>query len=250
MNPTPGSDIWRHPAAPPGLAEDEVHVWRVPVTRAALDMVQPAAVLSDDERSRAATIRHDDDCLRFVLCRTACRLLLSRYMDRRPSAVRLTYSPWGKPMPASEGRWSFNVSHSGGWGLIAVARGRQVGVDIERIGHRPHLAAARRYLSWADQAALRRLPPALRCSALLTMWVRQEAKLKADGRGWSLRDIDGDGWTCRDLSPAPNYVAAVAAAGDDWRVSCWTWPWSATAAPTAPAGGLVLADRFSGSVRG
>jgi 4'-phosphopantetheinyl transferase len=31
-------------------------------------------------------------------------------------------------------------------------------------------------------------------------------------------------WRLHSLTPLPDYVGAVLAAGHDWRVRCWQWP--------------------------
>jgi amino acid adenylation domain-containing protein len=138
-------------------------------------------------------------------------------------------------------RW-FNLSHSDGWALVAVARGREVGVDVERC--RAELAAgiAERFFAPDEVAALAAQPPPRRAAMFFTLWTLKEAYAKARGAGLGrpldrfsvrvddrgrvrLRDRDDATarWSLRTLAPGAGYAGAVAAAGAGWRLRCWTW---------------------------
>src|SRR3954463_3524068 len=111
------------------LGPGESHVWSV-----ALD-AQPASVgaaLSEDELLRAARFKVEDGRRNFVATRGALRILLGRYLDEDPAAIRFTASKNGKPGLVHPSMPLFNVSHSGDAGLIAIARA-DVGVDIEEV---------------------------------------------------------------------------------------------------------------------
>src|SRR5207245_3486469 len=78
----------------------------------------------------------------------------------------------------------FNGSHSHGLALLAFARGRHLGVDVELI--RPEFAVdeiADRYFSPEEAMELRGLPPSLRAEAFFLCWTRKEAYIKARGEG-------------------------------------------------------------------
>lgn len=134
------------------------------------------------------------------------------------------------PWNASDLR--FNVSRSGGLGLLAVVPGVEVGVDVERVRPFPELErVASRFFSPGEVGRLRRLPPSLRVDAFYRVWTRKEAFLKARGEGLTrplasfevsvepgraprILRIDGpdepDRWILLHLAPAPGYVGAVA----------------------------------------
>jgi 4'-phosphopantetheinyl transferase len=90
---------------------------------------------------------------------------------------------FGKPLlPAPFDHVGFNPSDSGGWFLIGLAHGAQIGVDLELRRPRPTaLAIARRHfpaaeVDWlAGQADLDH--------AFLRLWTLKEALFKAIGRG-------------------------------------------------------------------
>src|SRR3990172_3328592 len=132
------------PLLPPG----EVHVWR-----AALD-VDPAPesrlrkTLSEAECSRADAFNFPVDRRSAIAAQGILRALLSRYLRVDPGTIRLRRGPSGKPQ-LDEG-WDsrplrFNISHSHGLCLYAIALDRQVGIDIE------HVRALDTYLQVAER---------------------------------------------------------------------------------------------------
>jgi 4'-phosphopantetheinyl transferase len=118
----------------------------------------------------------------------------------------------------------FNVSHSHGMGLIAIARGRKVGCDIERI--EPRFADEQipeRFFSPREVAALRALPESEQCEAFFRCWTRKEAFIKACGMGVSMAldsfDVTlgesaallrgAEGWIVRAVEAPEGYAAAI-----------------------------------------
>ncbi len=92
----------------------------------------------------------------------------------------------GKPGLAVEpGRLAFNLSHSGGLALVAVAPGGlDVGVDVERIKVRRDLARlAARFLPQADALAVAAVPPDAQPGVFYPAWTRHEARVKCTGVG-------------------------------------------------------------------
>ena len=94
------------------------------------------SILDDDERARAARFVFPHDGRRYVAAHAALRLVLAHYLDEDPRRLRFERGTHGKPRLAcrTAGDYEINLSHSGGRALIAVARAREVGVDIEVTG--------------------------------------------------------------------------------------------------------------------
>ncbi len=211
-----------------GPGENQVQVWQVDVEAAACERLWP--VLTEAERARARAFHFPDDRRRFTVARGVLRLLLGRCLDRDPAGVPLATGPHGKPHLAGHAL-HFNVAHSHGVALIALASDRRVGVDVERIRHDLDvLGLAARAFAPPEAAALRALPPRDRTGAFFACWARKEAYVKATGLGLSL-PLDAftvplapdAGWSVRDLAAAPGYAAAVAAEGHGWRLACRRW---------------------------
>ena len=116
--------------------------------------------------------------------RAALRGILAGYLGE--SDPQLVAAPSGKPgLATAPERLSFNLSHSGGLALIAVAPGDvEVGVDVERIRPRRDLARlAARWLPAADATAVVAAPPEEREAAFYAAWTRHEARVKCTGAG-------------------------------------------------------------------
>lgn len=185
----PNLALMRDAPTVPRLDDHAIHIWRVPV----------------DGGSRRAA-------------RVALLALLSAYLDRTVDGSEIELSPTGKPELAA-GLPRFNISHSGELALIAFATRAELGIDIERPSIRPRTQLADRICSAAEREWLAR--QADPDSALLRLWVRKEATVKAAGTGIvgmePLRALDvlgdmapGD-WRLHDLpAPAPGYRAAIA----------------------------------------
>ena len=206
--------------------------------------------LAADERQRAERYIFQKDRTHFVVARGLLRVLLGCYLRQEPLHLRFIYGPHGKPALATDTggvALRFNVSHSHGLALYAITRGREVGVDAERI--RPAVVqekVAERFFSPREVAVLRALPTPLQARAFFACWTRKEAYIKATGDGLTLPldqfDVslapgepaallrtawdpkEAAHWALQDLAPAPGYRAAVAVAGHAWRLTCWDEP--------------------------
>jgi 4'-phosphopantetheinyl transferase len=118
----------------------------------------------------------------------------------------------GKPRLAVEpGRLAFNLSHSGGLALVALAPGGvDIGVDIERIKERRDLARlAARWLPAADALAVAAVPPAEQAAVFYPAWTRHEARVKCTGVGLAGQP-PGREVIAFDVPVDEGYAAAVA----------------------------------------
>ncbi len=229
------------------LANDEVQVWRAALDLAPHRLAQLNRMLTPDERERAARFRFARDRLRFVAARGVLRELLARCLGCEASALRFSYGPRGKPaLAGSPGNGlRFNVSHSAGTALFALALGREVGVDLEALQQNTaHADIAGRFFSQHERDALDALPGAARPLAFLRCWTRKEAFIKATGDGLSFPldrfDVALDErhsallavhdepqaterWLLRDLPAGYGFVAALAAERRDWRLRMFNY---------------------------
>lgn len=147
-------------------------------------------MLSPEERARAARFHSPEHGARFVVAHARLRQLLAPLLDIAPSRIQFSAGEHGKPLlagTAARSELHFNLSHSGAYGLIGWAHGREIGVDVEV--WRPtsdEAALVRRYFSPSEIAAYEALPPALRTEGFFNCWTRKEAYIKAVGRGLGL----------------------------------------------------------------
>jgi 4'-phosphopantetheinyl transferase len=146
------------------------------------------ALLDDEERARAARYQAAEPRRQLVITRGALRLLLAHHLDRPVQALAFAAGPHGKPFAMVDGapvRVEFNVSHSAGRGLIAIAR-EPVGVDIEFLGREANFdLVAKGVLTAAEQAALQQRTGAERTKLFYRLWTQKEALIKATGMGFA-----------------------------------------------------------------
>ncbi|HSU14482.1 4'-phosphopantetheinyl transferase family protein [Longimicrobium sp.] len=249
------------PAPPrPALAADEVHVWRASLAATPDELARYHAVLSADERERAARFRFEVHRDRFIAGRGIQRQVLARYLGADPAALRYRLAEHGKPAldgPEAAGGLRFNVSNSGDGLLIALALGRELGVDLEAVlpvGDRD--AVARRFFSVPENQVYDSIPDEARDLAFFTCWTRKEAYIKAIGEGLTMPldrfDVtlrpgepahllctrgtpdEAARWTLRELDPGPGWLGALAVEGGGWSLRLFDWD---------PARPLVVSER-------
>ncbi len=205
----------------PALSHDEIHVWHQSLARGSAEVATFASLLSADELQRAGRFRFDKDRNGYIVSRGTLRTLLGHYLDVSPLELRFAYSEYGRPSlvaEASSGMLDFNVSHSGEIALFAFARGREIGIDVERVRRNfGTCEIAERFFSAAERAALQELPQEQRHQAFFRCWTRKEAFIKAIGEGLS-HPLDQF-----DVSLAPEVPAALLATRPDAQeVARWT----------------------------
>ena len=232
------------------LPVDEVHVWTA--SRDAPGEVVEAMreILSDEERRRADRFAFAHDRTRFAVGRGLLRVLLGRYLDRAPESLRFTANAHGKPELVAECNLDppiqFNLAHSGSWVLYALTRGREIGVDIERI--RPEFggfALAERFFAGSEVDCLRSLDESDRALAFFHGWARKESFIKAKGKGLALPldqfDVElhpahpagllatrpdaeeASRWSLVEIPTEPGFVAALCVEGSGWTLRRERW---------------------------
>jgi 4'-phosphopantetheinyl transferase len=149
--------------------------------------------------------------------RRAVRGRLADYLGVTAGAVEVTYGSHGQPRLANAGGLTFSASHSGRVGLLAVTRGREIGVDVERVEPARALGPIADHHFAVDEAAeLRALPDDRRIERFFELWTGKEAYAKALGVGFAMplaRLRAPGGWSLHALDPVPGYAGAVCVRG-------------------------------------
>ncbi|MGC3976306.1 MAG: 4'-phosphopantetheinyl transferase superfamily protein [Nitrospira sp.] len=226
----------------PHLDLTSVHVWFCELTRYAGLQESFAAQLSGEERARAARFAFERDRQRFVLSHGLLRQLLSRYTHTQAGEIQFVTGRHGKPALAapsvSSDNLQFSLSHSGEYALVAVARGREIGVDVEVLN--TNLACvklAERFFAPPEAQAIAKLCGEAQQRLFYRLWTAKEAYLKGRGVGLSLglerceMVFDGESpharvrpadsgtfdqaWQIQSLSLPDGLAGAVAVAGGD-----------------------------------
>ena len=143
--------------------------------------------LDDEERERWERYPYAGPRRQFLLCRAALRAVLCAELDCRNEQLAFPTTEDGKPWATLDGTpapISFSVSHSGFHGLIALAPGGRLGVDVEELAPRRNLELLMDgILNEEEKAeiASQRGPEQLRL--FFRLWTMKEALLKAHGTG-------------------------------------------------------------------
>lgn len=242
-------DGWSPGPAAPRLTGGEVHVWRASLAASAGELGRLHALLSEEEQLRAARFKFEVHRGRFIAGRGIQRLLLARYLDVDPAAIRYRHAAHGKPAldgPGAESGIRFNVSNSDDGLLIALVRDREVGIDLEPV-HRvvDRDAVARRFFSVPENQVYDTIPEEQRDAAFFTCWTRKEAYIKAVGEGLSMPldcfDVtlrpgeparllatrgdpaQAERWTIRELDPGPGWLGAIVVEGPPFELRLFDW---------------------------
>ena len=136
-----------------------------------------------DEARIARFLKAEDRDSRRAAWRLA-RTLLGAALERGPREIAIIRDGRGRPHVEHGGDIDFNVSHSGAWVAVGLARAARIGVDVERqrtLTDWRSLVPG--FLDASSAAAWARLPPAAQVSAALSVWCRKEALVKATGEG-------------------------------------------------------------------
>ncbi len=171
-------------------SESHVDVWSIYLVAKPEGVEKLRTTLSHEEDAHGARFRKREDRVRYIIAHGALRQVLESYTGISAAELRFERGIGGKPFLAvpDDAPLNFNLSHSGDRALIAVAKGRPVGVDIERID--PDVDAvgiAARFFSRAEHAALLAADEAVRLQKFFRLWVCKEAYIKARGESISGR---------------------------------------------------------------
>jgi 4'-phosphopantetheinyl transferase len=204
------------------------------------DVTNLQSILDEAERLRAARFANAVLRQRFTVTHAALRLVLAHVVGRSPQSLSFRNGMYGKPALADRDLdVRFNLSHADNRALIAVTRGREVGIDIEQERVVEPLDLARLCFSSLERAALQRVPAPERLHAFFRGWTRKESFIKANGRGFSypldsfdvsldespenvLLAYSADGseqrWKMQSLATEGRFAAAITVEGADWRL--------------------------------
>jgi 4'-phosphopantetheinyl transferase len=240
---------WQSGIGPATLPSSELHVWKISLEQTPQRVRAFRALLCSEELQRCERLHFPRDRDGFCVCRGYLRVLLGRYGGAAPDRIRLTRGIHGKlalDRRVHETDIEFNVSHSGCLALIALARGRRVGVDIERAGPAGRIELiSSRFFSAEEDESIRALPEESRDRAFYACWTRKEAAIKALGGSIAMlarvivsTDPEGparilqmpsaapagggnERWHLHDLPADEGYAAALCYGGPDAALRLW-----------------------------
>ena len=198
--------------------------------QSAMDMASP------QRREKVLGLRLMADRARSL----GAELLLYHALKERGLAfeeLRYTYGPYGKPAFLGQDGFSYNLSHSGDYVMLAAAE-QEIGCDIQRMGSE-NMKLARRFFTREEVQSLEALGESEeRRDLFFRLWTLKESFLKATGRGLSLPlnafqivigpdgmisplpYDDGKTYHFAEPQPVPGYRCAVCMADFLEKVEC------------------------------
>jgi Phosphopantetheinyl transferase len=222
----------------------DLHLWRASLASSPQSLAHFSALLSSDEKARAARFHFERDRARYTMGRGILRTLLGSYLGLEPENVKISYGPQGKPFVDSINQnqnLEFNVSHSNEHAVYLFGWDRLVGIDIEHI--RPMTDAddfAKHFFSKRESLLIRSLSGNKKWEAFFKFWTCKEAYLKANGSGLTvplneveialendgsaaLTSIGGDThqaqhWRLETFNPTADYQVALLVEGQNGNI--------------------------------
>ncbi|HEY7646885.1 MAG TPA: 4'-phosphopantetheinyl transferase superfamily protein [Hyphomicrobiales bacterium] len=218
------------------LAVGQVDVWLVALDAIDADRLRGYEALMDaKERERWQRFRMPKSRLIHLVARALLRTTLSLYADAAPTHWRFETNDYGRPYVAAPeiGRdLRFNLSHTDGLVVLAIAEGCEIGIDVETLDRRLDTAEiAPTVFEASELGAFQSAPEHRRRDLFFAFWTLKEAYIKARGMGVSLPldgfafDLsrphprigfndrcpdDASRWQFRRFDAAPEHVIAVA----------------------------------------
>jgi 4'-phosphopantetheinyl transferase len=214
--------MWNLPSVMPSLRSGEVHLWSALCVPILDDLGALRHLLTPSEQERADRLATGVLRRRYLQAHALLHILLRAYLET--GEYELAYRTHGKPFLRvlhMNHQLEFNMSHSGDYLSIALARGFQVGVDVELVRPLSDLESLiEECCTQREKEYMSTLPINAHLMTFYQLWTRKEALLKMQGIGLgeklsTVEVYDGvkEG-SLIDLAPiragGHNYVGALA----------------------------------------
>jgi len=208
-------------------------------------------VLSEEERRRRDLFAFAEDRRDFTAAHALLRTRLEGHATLPAAAWQFRRGTHGKPHVVEEqAGWPplhVNLSHTRGLVACVIARGIDVGVDVERLGRIVEARAlANRFFSVTEVAALNGAPSGDFDVRFLELWTLKEAYVKGEGRGlaqpfhsfgFSFDCADGLGFRAPADTPTPSWQFTLTAPSEVHRLSV-----AVLSGPTGSASKITIRD--------
>jgi 4'-phosphopantetheinyl transferase len=206
------------------------------------------AILSVEETVRINRFIFEKDRITHTISQGMLRYILGTYLNLNPEEIIFRQNEYGKLFISEEQNpenIQFNLSHSGDMIVYAISKGRDVGIDIQKIKDNDSIMdIVDHYFSETEKAAFRSLPDEQKLKGFHSCWTRKEAYIKALGMGLSyplnsftmpvtpenssavIYDDSETAYSVTDINTSPGYTAAVVVKGNDVSYRHFDWCFS------------------------
>lgn len=219
---------------------NEIHIYRSSLETTSDKIKDYESFLSADELYKANRYKFEKDRVHYITGRALLRNILSRYLNQFPGEIVFSYLDKGKPF-IKDTEVKFNLAHSGGRAVYAVANNIDIGIDIEFMRELPDaLQIAKRFFSEKEVDEFSEIREVDIRTAFFNCWTRKEAFIKAVGEGLSypLKDFSvtlkpGDKpeilwikdkaeevkyWSLINIDTDENYISSLAVKAENVKV--------------------------------
>ena len=125
--------FWQPQLVLPPLTTNDIHVWCASISQISSQYALWQQLLSIAEQERASRMLLPATRTQFVVGRGLLREILAGYLSTSPTALHFDYGARGKPRLLNGNDLHFNLSHSADLLVVAIRRGDEVGIDVEKI---------------------------------------------------------------------------------------------------------------------
>lgn len=175
------------------LDPDSIHIWSAEQSEFGLQQLQTHCLrwLDADYLRRLRRLRTERHQLQLLLGHFLVRSVLSQYHNEvAPADWCFVKNAYGKPALDQDRhalKLFFNLSHSRGRLVVAVARGDCLGVDIEACSRPRRIARiASRFFAPQEVQDMLALPTEKQNERFYQLWTLKEAYIKARGLGLAI----------------------------------------------------------------
>ena len=145
--------------------------------------------LSPEERATHDRFRFDRHRHTYLVSHALLRGALSQLVDRSPAQWQFGLNAYGKPHLANSVPHldiQFNLSHTQGMAVLALAMNREVGIDVEHLDRQEtNTDIAERFFAPEEVTELIGQPQDQQPVRFLEYWTLKESYIKAIGMGLS-----------------------------------------------------------------
>ena len=226
------------------IENNHVHVWQISTLQHLGYLDKYYSLLSELEKNNADNFKFNKDQVRYIVAHAMLRLILIKYLGYTHCDFELNYSKFGKPCINSlfnKNGVEFNLSYSHDMVIIAITRGKTVGIDIEKINYDiDENEIINAYFSEKEICRLNAVDNLQRKDLFFRYWTIKEAFIKAKGEGLSyglnnftvqvsemggyelLEDhfssSDLDSWNIKKIDTEVEYVASLVVEGSEAKI--------------------------------
>lgn len=187
------------------INKGELHIWRYTVNSQDYMAEKAKPILSTEEREKATRFMQEKHAIKYVCNHRFMRNVLATYLNIPAAEIRFNHTELGKPYIENSNLF-FNLSHRNKYGLLAIFKDAEVGVDIEYIKELQDVATFSSYSFSEQEKAMIFKENKTNQDILFTFWAFKEAFIKATGTGLSvdISKINLADFFCKEINKLPN----------------------------------------------